>query len=782
MENINESRSPHHNDIQYCYRIGIDVNTGKEVAVQFELIPDNITHVSDDTLINNTKSKMKELKQKFYDDAKKTGNPEWKTVGDMFDDGSQSSQEKALMKIKNSIRKLGHIDFTGNNMKVKKIFVRDGAGLNSVSMVGIMSDVVSETLKSLGYQDTEFEAGYNDKRFAQTFLSKVDKSKAEYYKKDDIALAKDQYLTTRLIWDRELFRKLRYTNAIRPKPVDIRGARGDNPFDMHHFLKNNYVNPYKKSPKLEFFIDPDLDDATDILQIYKEAAFEADNLSHQYRGVGTYSPVDLFIIRFSDYLNEGITQFTYTEKFFENPDCQEIYEELKYFDHFKEPRHRSDLWIENAKSYTIEHCEEEFGISLKEVTNMNDTEIIFEAANEPDVKDPEYNGNMTPAAAKRTLATATASVLQNKKVNQYTADIYANIITKNLLGTWIKGYRKLSITLDPKLKGSVFEFKIPNMTLDFVSRFVDGREPINGFLHRIPEIKIRMSEGAFKTMQNRDDAYNFFRAAVKYYDAGAMKYAEKIANEIMKLPTEMKRLISSTKLSGIVTLPLQMLFSFDDVDMSSTTTFNISKEDISTVNKFIRGIYSQYASPEKEKQKIISDLQNVVYHLKESCDLGENKAAVSAITEGVSNWYSGKYQSQLEKYRAEFEYENVDFEAMKNANHELQMMYESTKMKKLKKIPRDLVAYITIETESIRDANDKMMIASYCLAKLEIVEWYIELLEVGSKKYIVPHSKPYLEGIRRQLLQCYDNIMKVKIVRPNERPLIDIKYPAGYEG
>ena len=55
--------------------------------------------------------------------------------------------------------------------------------------------------------------------------------------------------------------------------------------------------------------------------------------------------------------------------------------------------------------------------------------------------------------------------------------------------------------------------------------------------------------------------------------------------------------------------------------------------------------------------------------------------------------------------------------------------------KKLKKIPYDLVSYIQIETEAIRDANDKMMISSYCLAKLELVNWYLELLEVGSKKY-----------------------------------------------
>lgn len=101
---------------------------------------------------------------------------------------------------------------------------------------------------------------------------------------------------------------------------------------------------------------------------------------------------------------------------------------------------------------------------------------------------------------------------------------------------------------------------------------------------------------------------------------------------------------------------------------------------------------------------------------------------------------------------------------------------------KLKKIPHDLIPYICIETEAISDANDKMMIASYCTSKLELISWYIELLEVGSKKYIVPHTKQYLEEIRDQLRICYKKIMDVKITNPKDRPIIDIKYPKGYEG
>lgn len=102
--------------------------------------------------------------------------------------------------------------------------------------------------------------------------------------------------------------------------------------------------------------------------------------------------------------------------------------------------------------------------------------------------------------------------------------------------------------------------------------------------------------------------------------------------------------------------------------------------------------------------------------------------------------------------------------------------------RKLKRIPVDLVSYIQIETESICNANDKMMIASYCLNKLELVNWYIQLLEVGSKKYIVPQSKEYLEVVRNQLVECHRQIMQVKISPPGSRPIIDIQYPKGYEG
>ena len=97
--------------------------------------------------------------------------------------------------------------------------------------------------------------------------------------------------------------------------------------------------------------------------------------------------------------------------------------------------------------------------------------------------------------------------------------------------------------------------------------------------------------------------------------------------------------------------------------------------------------------------------------------------------------------------------------------------------KKLKKIPYDLVSYIQIETETIEDADDKMMIASYCLGKLQLVEWYIQLIDTNNPNYIVPQTREQLVMVRDQLKECHKEIMKVKIKRPGERPLFDIHYP-----
>ena len=444
-----------------------------------------------------------------------------------------------------------------------------------------------------------------------------------------------------------------------------------------------------------------------------------------------------------------------------------------------------NLVLQEDGCFAIEFTSE-YGQKLWEYIE-SDNEAYTSESYELDEFDPyteseDYNVNMSTSDAKRTLKTLSQSIINKPEVTQYSANIYANVITKNLLSSWARGYNKLTITLDYKSSG-VFEFKIPSITNDFIARFIEGRESLNGFLHRTPEIKIRMSPDILTKMKNPDDAYNFFRAAVRYYDTGVNTYSTKLMSEVMKLNSDMKRLISSTKLSGIVTCPLRMLFVFDQVDISNKNTFTISLGDIKTVNQFVKNIYSRYAAPDKEKKKILDDLNEMLKSLKSSNPSQDAIKEMTEFREAVQTLYEGGFSKELDTFKDQFIQENVDTDwSRNNPNPQVKYLIEKTKVKKLKKIPADLVAYITIEAESIRDATDKMMIASYCISKIEIVEWYIELLEVGSNKYIVPHTKPYLESVRTQLLACYKKIMATPIPNPATRPIIDIQYPKGYEG
>ena len=100
-------------------------------------------------------------------------------------------------------------------------------------------------------------------------------------------------------------------------------------------------------------------------------------------------------------------------------------------------------------------------------------------------------------------------------------------------------------------------------------------------------------------------------------------------------------------------------------------------------------------------------------------------------------------------------------------------------MKKLKKIPRSIIPYIQIEIESIKDDIDKNLIVGYIVSKLDLVNWYIELLDTGSNKYIVPHTRLYLVSFKKELLKLYKMAMN-KV--PADHTKNRIPYPEGYEG
>ena len=88
--------------------------------------------------------------------------------------------------------------------------------------------------------------------------------------------------------------------------------------------------------------------------------------------------------------------------------------------------------------------------------------------------------------------------------------------------------------------------------------------------------------------------------------------------------------------------------------------------------------------------------------------------------------------------------------------------------KKLKPIKRDVVAYIAVEINAIKDANDQAMLAGYTCSKLELVEFYITCIDTKDDRYIVPHTRQYLVDMQNELNRLLTRILQLKPINRND--------------
>lgn len=107
----------------------------------------------------------------------------------------------------------------------------------------------------------------------------------------------------------------------------------------------------------------------------------------------------------------------------------------------------------------------------------------------------------------------------------------------------------------------------------------------------------------------------------------------------------------------------------------------------------------------------------------------------------------------------------------------------SKRPKKLKPIPRDVVAYITVEMNAIQDSNDQAMLSGYTCSKLELVDFYLNVIDTNDERYIVPHSRQYLIQMQNDLNRLLTQILKIRPVNKNDRVWqVNVNYPEGWRG
>ncbi len=218
-----------HGLLKYCYRIGFDVNTGKEVAVQFILDSSKITKAGDDMNIDFARQS--------------TGNMN-KSTDDLNSDG--------IDKLKRNIKKYGYIDFTTDELKVDKIFYKNGGSVNSIKLIPLFSRVVVDTMNAVDrflLQIKKLDLTSNElfatNEFQNALMSRIKSSRVEpeSYIVGSMS-GKGKYKTTKLLWDREALLSYKFTPVLRGFN---KHGRGVNLSDMKDYVDKDLNNKFKES-------------------------------------------------------------------------------------------------------------------------------------------------------------------------------------------------------------------------------------------------------------------------------------------------------------------------------------------------------------------------------------------------------------------------------------------------------------------------------------------------------------------------------------------------------
>ena len=200
--------------------------------------------------------------------------------------------------------------------------------------------------------------------------------------------------------------------------------------------------------------------------------------------------------------------------------------------------------------------------------------------------------------------------------------------------------------------------------------------------------------------------------------------------------------------------------------------------------------------PDKEIQKLESQAREIRKNIN-SLRRKDFTTVIASVEEKLDEMNESVIQAFKgcdfrKKYIEKFVKESVEPELNPNTIRQFDDVYDedeinaiqeaffSKKPKKLKPIPRDVVAYITVEMNAISSSNDQAMLSGYTCSKIELVDFYLTVLDTQDPRYIVPHTKQYLETMKRDLENLLTQILRIRPINRNDRIWrVNVNYPEG---
>ena len=164
------------------------------------------------------------------------------------------------------------------------------------------------------------------------------------------------------------------------------------------------------------------------------------------------------------------------------------------------------------------------------------------------------------------------------------------------------------------------------------------------------------------------------------------------------------------------------------------------------------------------------------------------KSTPSRVTRNALNSISKRFvgesaEDMTEQSEAHYNFIHNRLDAITERTEDLDTYLEFNfpgRVHRMKKLDPMEIDYIGLEVNNIKTNDDKIMVISYIYSKLDVIDYYIALIDSNNPKYVVPHTRESLVRMRNTLNNYRLAAINKKL--PEVKYGINYPYPSGYEG
>ena len=314
--------------------------------------------------------------------------------------------------------------------------------------------------------------------------------------------------------------------------------------------------------------------------------------------------------------------------------------------------------------------------------------------------------------------------------------------------------KEFKLSLSEK-KGKLFEFECKPPTEEILQKLLNGRGELHEFIME-SNAKMKISKELLLSIKEKRDLYDFFELAFYYYRYSLKDICKMIKKNFINLDRTTKQLISDTDMKSIFTLVLHqaLVFEGDDISLGGRNIFHQAKKDTEKTIKWAVGLLNKLKANKKE---VMDEINSTIKSYKESIDYSPIYMDIIHLDQTIEKFYNGQYNNVIQKCKDRLYSECVNHRD--SEKFDIRIMVEKYGLSRLKSIDKNIISDFK---EQLKSDKDQLEIAADLIPYIERVNWYLDILDKNTPRYIINQPKKELDQIQSDLYSLYKESLDIK--------------------